>query len=64
MGGCDTGYSSNKLEATICMAAADPAGGDAVFSGCTVEFLYTTDPDRVIDAAFGELSQSGVLCPW
>jgi len=49
-------YSSNKLEATICMAAADQVGGDTVFSGCTVEFLYTTDPDRVIDAAFGELT--------
>jgi len=49
-------YSSNKLEVTICMAAADQAGGDAVFSGCTVEFLYTTDPDRVIDGVLGGLS--------
>ena len=48
-------YSSNKLEATMCMAAADSAR-DAVFSGCTVEFLYTTDPDRVIDGVFGELT--------
>jgi len=48
-------YSSNKLEATVCMAAADPAGHDTV-SGCTVEFLYTTDPDRVIEAVFGELT--------
>jgi len=47
-------YLSNKLEATMCMAAAGPAGGDAVFSGCTVEFLYTTDPDRVIDAVVGD----------
>ena len=49
-------YSSNKLEATICMAAADQAGGDTVFSGCTVEFLYTTDPDRGIEAVFGALA--------
>jgi hypothetical protein len=49
-------YSSNKLEATICMAAADHAGRDTVFSGCTVDFLYTTDPDRVIEAVFGELT--------
>jgi hypothetical protein len=49
-------YSSNKLEATMCMAAAAPSGGDAVFSGCTVEFLYTTDPDRVIDAVFGDVA--------
>jgi hypothetical protein len=49
-------YSSNKLEATICMAAADPSGRAAVFSGCTIEFLHTTDPDRVIEAAFGELT--------
>ena len=40
----------------MCMAAAAPVGRDAVFSGCTVEFLYTTDPDRVIDGAFGELA--------
>jgi hypothetical protein len=49
-------YSSNKLEATICMAATDHAGRGAVLSGCTVEFLYTTAPDRVIEAVFGALT--------
>jgi hypothetical protein len=49
-------YSSNKLEATICLATGDPAGRDAFFSGCTVEFLYTTDADREIEAVFGPLS--------
>jgi hypothetical protein len=49
-------YSSNKLEATICMAAADPSGREAVFSGCTIEFLHTTDPDRMIEATLGELT--------
>jgi len=45
-------YSSNKLEATICMAAANRTG-EAVFSGCSVEFLHTTDPDWLIEAVFG-----------
>ncbi len=50
-------YSSNKLEATICMGAAtERDGGDMVLSGCTVEFLYTTDADRVIDGVVGNLS--------
>lgn len=48
-------YSSNKLEATICMAAANPSR-EAVFSGCSVEFLYTTDPDWMIEAVFGAAS--------
>jgi hypothetical protein len=49
-------YASNKLEATVCMTAAVHAGGDAGSGGCTVEFLYTTDPDRVIEAVLGELN--------
>jgi hypothetical protein len=47
-------YSNNKLEATICTAAAE-RGGEAASSECTAEFLYTTDPDRVIDGVFGTL---------
>src|SRR4029077_8238517 len=47
---------SKKWGATICMGAGGRAGRGTVFSGCTVEFLYTTDPDRVIEAAFGELT--------
>ena len=43
-------YSSNKLEMTVCVTAADP-----FLSGCTVEFLYTTDADRVIDGVLGNL---------
>ena len=49
-------YSSNKLEATFCMAAADSTGSGTRVSGCTVEFLYTTDPDRVIEGVIGELT--------
>jgi hypothetical protein len=44
-------YSSNLLEATLCVTTADAAG-----SGCVTEFLYTTDPDRVIEGVFGPLS--------
>ena len=42
-------FSTNKLEATVCVTAVD-SRRHATFSGCTVEFLYTTDPDRVIEA--------------
>ena len=42
-------FSTNKLEATVCATAVD-SRRHATFSGCTVEFLYTTDPDRVIEA--------------
>jgi hypothetical protein len=44
-------YSSNKLEATICVMAVDPSVG-----GCTVTFLYTTGADREIEGVFGALS--------
>jgi hypothetical protein len=47
-------YSNNKLEATICMTA-DQAASDTIFSGCTVEFLHTTDPDGVIEGVLGPL---------
>ena len=49
-------YASNKLEATVCMAAANPSA-EAVFSGCSVEFLHTTDPDWMIEALFGTPSR-------
>jgi hypothetical protein len=48
-------YSSNRLEATVCMEAANPSG-EAVFSECSVEFLHTTDPDWMIEAVLGEVS--------
>jgi len=48
-------YSSNKLEAIVCMAAANPSG--AAFSGCSVEFLHTTDPDWTIEAVLGAASR-------
>jgi len=49
-------YSSNKLEATVCMTAAN-SSGEAAFSGCSVEFLHTTDPDWMIEAVFGAASR-------
>jgi len=45
-------FSYNMLEATLCVTAADPMA-----CGCTTEFLYTTDPDRVIDGVFGSPSE-------
>jgi hypothetical protein len=44
-------YSSNLVQAVLCVTAADPAA-----SGCFSEFLYTTDPDRVIDGVLGPVS--------
>jgi hypothetical protein len=46
-------FSYNMVEATLCVTAADP-----IASGCTTEFLYTTDPDRVIDGVFGSPSEA------
>jgi hypothetical protein len=43
--------SSNLVQAVLCVTAADPAA-----SGCFSEFLYTTDPDRVIDGVLGPVS--------
>jgi hypothetical protein len=49
-------YSNNKLEAALCVGAAR-AEGKAIRGGCTVEFLYTTDADRLIDAIVGDGSR-------
>jgi len=49
-------YSSNKLEATVCMAAADPDGRSNALGGCSIEFLHTTDPDWIIEAILGDAS--------
>jgi hypothetical protein len=45
-------YTSNLLEAVLCVTTADGAA-----SGCFREFLYTTDPDRVIEGVIGPLSR-------
>ena len=46
-------YESNKVDATVCMTATEPGG--ATVSGCGVEYVYTSDPDRVIEWVFGGL---------
>jgi hypothetical protein len=49
-------YEDNGLQATICVTAADQVGDDRLFGGCTIHFLYTTDPDRVIEGILGPSS--------
>jgi hypothetical protein len=49
-------YSFNAVEAALCVTAADP-----IASGCTVAFLYTTDPERVIDGVLGDLTDQTAL---
>ena len=48
-------YESNKVDATFCLTAADPKEGGTVVAGCAVEYVYTSDPDHVIEAVFGGL---------
>ncbi len=51
----DLDYANNKIEATVC-ATADRGRTGRVFSQCQVEFLYTTDADRVIEGIVGAIS--------
>ena len=48
-------YVDNKLEATLCVTIPADRTDARRISGCTVAFLYTADPDRVIDGVFGTL---------
>jgi hypothetical protein len=48
-------YADNKLEATLCVTIPEDRTDAKRIGGCTVAFLYTTDPDRVIDGIFGAL---------
>jgi hypothetical protein len=36
------------------MAVADPDNQSATFGGCMIEYLYTTDPDWIIEGLFDE----------
>jgi hypothetical protein len=47
-------YESNKVDATVCTLATD-SKSDPTFVGCSVEYVYTTDPDSVIDGVFLQL---------
>jgi hypothetical protein len=49
-------YESNELDVTICATASDQPGDATLLGGCTKHFLYTTDPDRVIDGVVGNSS--------
>src|SRR5437867_3000468 len=48
-------YESNKVDATVCMAAAGQNSNRATFSGCGVEYVFTSEPDRVIEGMFGDV---------
>jgi hypothetical protein len=45
-------YGSNKLDATVCMMATDQETDPTTFGGCGVEYVYTTEPERVIEGVF------------
>jgi len=48
-------YESNKVDATVCMTAAEQNSKRATFSGCGVEYVFTSESDRVIEGIFGEI---------
>ena len=47
-------YESNKVDATVCMTAAEQGSNRATFSGCGVEYVFTSESDRVIEGILGE----------
>jgi hypothetical protein len=49
-------YESNKVDATLCVTAADPKGDSTIFSGCGVEYVYTSEPERVIEGVLAGLN--------
>lgn len=51
-------YSSNKLEASVCVVA-DPDQRSSARGGCSIEFLHTTDPDWIIEGLVGDASAQG-----
>ena len=56
-------YSSNKLEATVCTSVADP-DQSITLSGCSIEFLHTTDPDWIIEGILGDASAELSSAVW
>jgi hypothetical protein len=48
-------YESNKLDATVCLMATDQEQNPTTLGGCGVEYVYTTDPARVIEGVFMKL---------
>jgi hypothetical protein len=45
-------YESNKVDATVCTLTTDTKPDPTTFAGCSVEYVYTTEPERVIDGVF------------
>ncbi|HET9130735.1 MAG TPA: hypothetical protein VFO86_07305, partial [Terriglobia bacterium] len=45
-------YEADKIEAMVCTLATDSKSDPTTFAGCSVEYVYTTDPERVIDGVF------------
>jgi hypothetical protein len=52
-------HESNKVDATFCIAATRQDGGDT-YSGCGSEYVYTSEPERVIERVIGQL-QSDIV---
>jgi hypothetical protein len=48
-------YESNKVDATVCIMATDQERDPTTFGGCAVEYVYTTDAERVIDGVITRL---------
>jgi hypothetical protein len=48
-------YESNKIDAMACFTAA----ARSLISGCASEYVHTSDPERTVEAVFGEL-EAGV----
>ena len=48
-------YESNKVDATVCMTAMEQIGTRTVLSGCGVEYVFTTDSERIIERVLGDL---------
>jgi hypothetical protein len=48
-------FADNKIEARLCVLPHSKENGLGT-GGCTVEFLYTTDPDRLADGILNESS--------
>jgi len=57
-------YSSNKLEATVCMSVADRDDRSIALGGCSIEFLHTTDPDWIIEGILGDASAEVASAVW
>jgi len=56
-------YESNVVDATVCMTAVQRNRDRGALSGCATEYVYTSEPDRQIEWASGELQARTVYTP-